>query len=115
MSRKHGWVGAIGWILRIVDEEGVFGESEGEWLSGGGDIFFSGEPRRFVVDLCCWTSAGNASYENELESLSSYTFVVAQVEPEKGVPTSSGRQIHTGPSGKMDHGVLHGTRTHRLS
>ncbi len=35
MSRKLRWVEAIGWILPIGDEEGVFGERGGEDVGGG--------------------------------------------------------------------------------
>ncbi len=35
MSRKQRWVGAIGWILPIGYEEGVFGDRRGEDVGGG--------------------------------------------------------------------------------
>ncbi len=36
-------MGEIGWILRIGDEEGVFGERGGEKMRGGGGLFDKGE------------------------------------------------------------------------
>ena len=45
MSSKQRWVGAVGWVLRIEDEEGAFGRGGEDEVSGGGVLLGEGRGR----------------------------------------------------------------------
>ncbi len=48
----------MGWILQIVVEEGVFGESGGEYMSGGGGLLDKGD---VVGNFKKWGNVGGVS------------------------------------------------------
>ena len=45
MSSKQRCVGAVGWVLRIEDEEGAFGRGGEDEVSGGGVLLGEGGGR----------------------------------------------------------------------